>query len=174
MGTVGKTWMWPTCKPTLGCKWSKGKATASLWAADTGRAIFPATMSLNTFHVYSRVIRFDDRETRQGQQERDKLDGMYGTSGFSDYPFFTIQAPFTDRATVVSYCPKKGKIVLLMSTMHKDAALSTREDRKPQMVLDYKTKGGVDNLDEVIATYSCRRMTARWPLVIIKYSKCYR
>ncbi|KAL6456600.1 hypothetical protein MHYP_G00351440 [Metynnis hypsauchen] len=44
---------------------------------------------------------------------------------------------------------------------------STREDRKPQMVLDYnKTKGEVDNLDKVIATYSCRRMTAHWPLVI--------
>ena len=74
---------------------------------------------------------------------------------------------FTDRATVVSYCPKKGKNVLLMSTMHKDAVLSTREDRKPQKVLDYnKTKGGVDNLDKVTASYSCRRMTARWPLVI--------
>lgn len=34
-----------------------------------------------------------------------------------------------------------------MRTMHKDAVLSTREDRKPQMVLDYnETKGGVDNL----------------------------
>lgn len=26
--------------------------------------------------------------------------------------------------------------------------------------------GQVDNLDKVTATYSCRRMTARWPLVI--------
>ncbi|KAL1276899.1 hypothetical protein QQF64_023572 [Cirrhinus molitorella] len=35
------------------------------------------------------------------------------------------------------------------------------------MVLDYnETKVGVDNLDKVTATYSCRRMTARWPLVI--------
>lgn len=52
---------------------SKGEATASLWNADTGRAIFPATMSLKTFQVISRVIRFDDRETRQGRRERDKL-----------------------------------------------------------------------------------------------------
>lgn len=35
---------------------------------------------------------------------------------------------FTEKATVVSYCPKKGKNVLLMSTMHKDDILSTRED----------------------------------------------
>ena len=45
---------------------SKGEATASLWAADTGRAIFPATMSLCKFHVFSRVIRFDDRENKAG------------------------------------------------------------------------------------------------------------
>ena len=52
---------------------SKGEATASLWAAETGRAIFPATMSLCKFHVFSRVIRFDDRETRQGRRQSDKL-----------------------------------------------------------------------------------------------------
>ncbi|XP_039550046.1 piggyBac transposable element-derived protein 4-like, partial [Pimephales promelas] len=278
---------------------SKGEATASLWNADTGRAIFPATMSLKTFHVFSRVIRFDDKETRQGRRERDKLAAIRdvwdkwvqrlpflynpgphitvdeclvpfrGRCPFRQYipskpakygikiwaacdaqssyawnmqvytgkspgeapeknqgmrvvldmaeglnghnitcdNFFTSYAlgeellkkkvtmlgtvrknkpelpsellamknrkvtssmfAFTEKATVVSYCPKKGKNVLLMSTMHKDAVLSDREDRKPQMVLDYnETKGGVDNLDKVTATYSCRRMTARWPLVI--------
>ncbi|KAL7839393.1 hypothetical protein SRHO_G00260510 [Serrasalmus rhombeus] len=74
---------------------------------------------------------------------------------------------FTDKATLVSYCPKKGKNVLLLNTMRKDAALSSREDKKPQIVLDYnETKGGVDNLYQVTATYSCQHMTARWPLVI--------
>ena len=35
------------------------------------------------------------------------------------------------------------------------------------IILDYNhNKGGVDNLDKVIGTYSCRRMTALWPLVI--------
>ncbi|XP_061899254.1 piggyBac transposable element-derived protein 3-like [Entelurus aequoreus] len=74
---------------------------------------------------------------------------------------------FTEKATVVSYCPKRNKNVLVMSTMHTDVSLSTREDMKPQMILDYNsTKGGVDNLDKVTATYSCQRKTARWPLVI--------
>lgn len=42
-----------------------------------------------------------------------------------------------------------------------------REDRKPAIILDYNcNEGGVDNLDKVIKTYSCRRMTTRWPLVI--------
>ncbi|GLD56452.1 piggyBac transposable element-derived protein 4-like protein [Lates japonicus] len=48
----------------------------------------------------------------------------------------------TSQATVVSYCPKKGKNVLLMSTMHRDAVLSTREDRKPQMAWDYNEREG--------------------------------
>ena len=52
---------------------SKDESTASLWDADTGRNIFRATMSLGTFHIFSRVIRFDNRETRPGRRERDKL-----------------------------------------------------------------------------------------------------
>ncbi|KAJ8406096.1 hypothetical protein AAFF_G00309840 [Aldrovandia affinis] len=52
---------------------SRDESTASLWDAETGRAIFRATMSLQTFHIFSRVIRFDNRETRPGRRERDKL-----------------------------------------------------------------------------------------------------
>ncbi|KAJ8405688.1 hypothetical protein AAFF_G00316680 [Aldrovandia affinis] len=74
---------------------------------------------------------------------------------------------FTETTALVSYCPKKGKNVVLMSTLHKDAEVSVREDQKPTMVLDYNgTKGGVDNLDKVTACYSTKRMTARWPLVV--------
>ena len=54
-----------------------------------------------------------------------------------------------------------------MSTVHTDVSLTTREDMKPQIILDHNsTKGGVDNLDKVTATYSCQRKTARWPLLI--------
>lgn len=74
---------------------------------------------------------------------------------------------FTDTTALVSYCPKKGKNVVLMSTLHKNAEISTREDQKPSVILDYNaTKGGVDNLDKVTGSYSTKRMTARWPLVI--------
>ncbi|KAJ8415108.1 hypothetical protein AAFF_G00008060 [Aldrovandia affinis] len=52
---------------------SRDEPTASLWNAETGRAIFRATMSLQTFHIFSRAIRFDNRETRPGRRERDKL-----------------------------------------------------------------------------------------------------
>ncbi|KAL7872276.1 hypothetical protein SRHO_G00072590 [Serrasalmus rhombeus] len=82
-------------------------------------------------------------------------------------PLHSSKFAFTEKTTLVSYCPKRNKNVLVMSTMHKDASLSTREDMKPQMILDYNsTKGGVDNLDKVTATYSCQRKTAHWPLVL--------
>ncbi|XP_025760986.1 piggyBac transposable element-derived protein 4-like [Oreochromis niloticus] len=278
---------------------SKGEATESLCNEENGRPIFRATMSLETFLKISRVIRFDNHETRAGRRERDKLaairdvwdkwveilpllynpgphvtvdehlvpfrgccpfrqympnkpanygikiwaacnakssyawnmqvytgklpggaseknqgmrvvlqmsEGLQGHNITCDN-FFTSywlggelqkrkltmlgtirrnkpELPseilkmqgrslhsslfvFTEKATVVSYCPKKNKNVLVMSTMHTDASLSTRDDKKPQMILDYNsTKGGVDNLDKVTATYSCQRKTARWLLVI--------
>lgn len=52
---------------------SHNESTESLWNADTGRNIFRATMSLQRFKIISRAIRFDNRETRAGRRERDKL-----------------------------------------------------------------------------------------------------
>ncbi|KAK0134389.1 hypothetical protein N1851_030046 [Merluccius polli] len=46
---------------------------ASLWDAESGRAIFHATMPLKIFHTYSRMIRFDDRESRPARRATDKL-----------------------------------------------------------------------------------------------------
>ena len=75
--------------------------------------------------------------------------------------------PFTPTTTLVSYLPKKNKNVVLLSTLHTEAEISDRQDRKPAIILDYNcNQGGVDHLDTVTGTYSCRRMTARWPLVI--------
>lgn len=66
---------------------------------------------------------------------------------------FSIFA-FTEKATVVSYFPKWNTNVLILSTMHTDASLRTREDKKPEIILDYNsTKGVVDNLDKVTAMY---------------------
>ncbi|XP_041792004.1 piggyBac transposable element-derived protein 4-like [Chelmon rostratus] len=278
---------------------SSKESTFSLWHAQSGRAIFRATMPLKTFHILSRVIRFDDRDTRPTRRARDKLaairevwdkwlcrlplmynpgtdvtvderlvpfrgrcafkqympskPGKYGikiwvacdaqtsyawnmqmytgkpvdgqpeknqgqrvvlevTEGlrghtitcdnfFTSYALgqellkrkmamvgtvrknrpelppvllatrerekFSSQFVFTDTHALVSYCPKKRRNVLLMSTLHRDTAVSSMEDKKPQIVLDYnKNKGGVDNLDKVTSVYSCKRMTARWPLVV--------
>jgi len=39
---------------------SKDESTASLWDAETGRAIHCATMSPETFHIFSTVMCFDN------------------------------------------------------------------------------------------------------------------
>ncbi|XP_046905958.1 piggyBac transposable element-derived protein 4-like [Hypomesus transpacificus] len=280
---------------------SRGKAAASLWDAQSGRAIFRATMQLKVFYTYSTSIRFDDRGTRAARRATDKLAAIrevwdmwverlprlydpgpevtvdeqlvafrgrcpfrqympskpakYGikswvtcdakssyawkmqvysgkssdgapersqgmrvvldmTDGLKDRNvmcdnFFTSydlgrelmatrnmtmvgtvrknrtelpselltttnrrrvlssQFAFTPTTTLVSYLAKKNKNILLISTRHTNDEISDRNNGKPPIVLDYnRNKGGVDNLDKVIAAYSCKRKTARWPLVI--------
>ena len=44
-----------------------------MWDAESGRAIFCATMPLKVFHTYLRMLRFDDRESRPKRHATDKL-----------------------------------------------------------------------------------------------------
>ncbi|KAL7399436.1 hypothetical protein ABVT39_024263 [Epinephelus coioides] len=278
---------------------SRGEAAASLWDADSGRAIFRATMSLKTFYTYSRLIRFDDRGSRPTWRAADKLavireaweawaarlplmynpgpevtvdeqlvpfrgrcpfrqympskpakygikswvacdarssyvwkmqvytgkpqggrpeknqgtrvvlDLTRGLSGrnvtcdnfFTSYDLgqrllrrgltmvgtirknkpelppallatreravLSCRFAFTRTTLDVSYLPKRSKNVVLLSTLHAAPEVSDRPDGKPSVILCYNAnKGGVDNLDKVIGTYSCRRMTARWPMAV--------
>ncbi|XP_051913269.1 piggyBac transposable element-derived protein 4-like [Hippocampus zosterae] len=72
---------------------------------------------------------------------------------------------FTRDLAVVSYVPKKGKNVLLLSTAHKAPKVDNGDERKPQMILDYnKSKGAVDHLGQACGTYSTRRRAQRWPM----------
>lgn len=52
---------------------SRGEAAASLWDAESGRTVFRATMPLKVFHRYSRMLRFDDRQSRPARLAADKL-----------------------------------------------------------------------------------------------------
>lgn len=57
---------------------------------------------------------------------------------------------FSSTHTAVSYIPKRGKNVILLSTKHHEPAISDEVHRKPIIIMDYnKNKGGVDNLDKV-------------------------
>ena len=64
-----------------------------------------------------------------------------------------------ENLTLVSYVPKKGKSVILLSSMHTDAQISNREDKKPEIILDYnRSKGGVDTLDHFAqAVHECAK-----------------
>ena len=274
---------------------SNGEATKSLWDKQTGRPIFRATMSHETFEMISRVTRLDNKSTRQERRKRDKLAAVrdiwekwidvlpklcnpsenvtvdeqlvafrgrcpfkqyipskpakYGIkiwalcdsknsylyqaqiytgkevgakpeknqgmrvvadltkdlkgqnvtcdNFFTSYKLGTLllkrgitmlgtvrknkaELPefknkelhgtsfyFTKDTTILNYVAKKHKNVLLMSTSHSDRAISGRDDKKPQMILDYnETKGAVDTLDQLVATYTCKRKTNRWPMIV--------
>jgi hypothetical protein len=73
---------------------------------------------------------------------------------------------FNETTTIVSYVPKQGKAVNLISSLHNDTSICS-ETGKPQMILDYnRYKGGVDTLDQVVRAYSCKRRTRRWPMCL--------
>nr|CAH7759096.1 unnamed protein product [Callosobruchus chinensis] len=71
---------------------------------------------------------------------------------------------FTKDLTMVSYIPKKKRMVHVISSQHDDDLICIDEQNIPYIILDYNaTKGGVDNADKLIREYSCSRRTARWP-----------
>lgn len=79
---------------------------------------------------------------------------------------FSSRFAFYDkRIAMVSYMPKKNKMVHVLSTQHLDDEVSNEEQKKPIMILDYNsTKGAVDNADKLTREYTCSRRTSRWPL----------
>ena len=73
---------------------------------------------------------------------------------------------FAKDYTIVSHVRKKGKCVVLISSMH-HTANEDQETGKPEIISFYnQTKGGVDALDQKCTTYSTNRRTRRWPMTI--------
>ena len=71
--------------------------------------------------------------------------------------------------TLVSYCPKKKNVVLVLSSMHHDEEIDseTGKVQKPAMVTSYNhTKVGVDVLNQMCAKYDVACCTKRWPMVV--------
>lgn len=74
---------------------------------------------------------------------------------------------FNGKQSVVSYCPKRKKVVMLLSTQHHDKGIDadTHEKQKPKMITCYNsTKGTVDRNDQSFAHFSVRRRTCRWTM----------
>lgn len=86
-------------------------------------------------------------------KNRNKYDSIFG---------------YTKQETLVSYVPKKGKTVVLLSSYHTSStSISDEEHRKPEIIEFYnKTKAGVDIVDKLCGTYNTARSTRRWPMVI--------
>ena len=74
---------------------------------------------------------------------------------------------FNRKLTLVSYVPKKRNAVILLSFMHHDKAVDSDQKKKSKIILYYnKTKSGVDRMNQMLATYSCRRKIKRWPTIL--------
>ena len=75
---------------------------------------------------------------------------------------------FQSDAMIASYCPKKGCVVNMLSTMHALPDISSTScEKKPQVILYYNsTKSGVDILDRMVRTNTSKRMTRRWPVAL--------
>ena len=70
-------------------------------------------------------------------------------------------------AMIASHCPKTNRVVNMLSTMHSQPEIESTSDQKPSIILFHnKTKGGVGTLDRMLRSYSIKRMTRRWPLVL--------
>jgi hypothetical protein len=81
---------------------------------------------------------------------------------------FTTMFVFQQDCMIVSYCPKKNKIVNFFSTLHSEPKLDTsNEQSKPEVILTYnETRTGVDTMDQMTKIYSCKRKPRRWSLVM--------
>lgn len=76
---------------------------------------------------------------------------------------------FQENCTMVSYCPKKNKCVILISSMHRDDSIdpNSGDMKLPEIITDYnKTKIGVDLVDQMCEKYNVARTTKRWPMVV--------
>ena len=78
----------------------------------------------------------------------------------------TLIFGFNDQLTMVSYVPQKNKALILLSTMHHEISIDEEDHKKrPEIIKFYdKTKIGVDLVDQMVGTYTCKRQARRWPL----------
>ena len=57
---------------------SQRKPSECLWSGEYGRSIFKATMPLHRFKLLLRLMRFDDRRTREERKSRDRFAPIRG------------------------------------------------------------------------------------------------
>lgn len=114
----------------------------------TGVDAIYLTMSEQRFKFLLRNLRFDDIRDREDRAKIDKL-----------HP----------PCTLVSYKANPNKVVILMSTMHNDAAIEadTGDKQKPEIISYYnRTKNGVDLIDKMCSLYDVSRNSRRWPVTV--------
>ena len=83
-------------------------------------------------------------------------------------PLHKSKFVFRDDTTLTYYQAKRLKSVVVLSTMHHDNAVDpTSSKNEPDMVTFYKcTKGTVGAMNKMAHSYTTKRKTQRWPMVM--------
>lgn len=80
---------------------------------------------------------------------------------------FTSEFRFTDDLTLVSYVPKKKKVVLVLSSGQPEKRVESSEKKKPLLITAYnETKAAVDIGDKMTKEYTVKRASRRWTLTL--------
>lgn len=90
-----------------------------------------------------------------------------------DKPVYSSTFGFQENCNLVSYIPKKNKVVILTSSLQNDNKIDPESGKKnkPEIITFYNsTKGGVDNVYQMTADYTVARNTNRWPLTLFFYT----
>lgn len=87
-----------------------------------------------------------------------------GRKGFNSSRF-----GFTKELTLVSYMPKKSKVMLLLSSLHHDRKLDVKNNiPRPEIATFYdSTKTGVAAVEKLSKMYDVRNYCKGWPLLIL-------
>ncbi|KAK9708524.1 Transposase IS4 [Popillia japonica] len=157
------------------------ESVMDMWSTDeaTRRNIFTASIPGDRFAAISRFIRVDDKNTTPDRKETDKLaairdiwdsfvekctvrknkaDTPHELKVMANRPVHSSEFAFTKDITMVSYTPKKNRMVHLLSTQHFNNSISDEPHSKPIIVVDYNhTKRVVDTADKLVREYSCAR-----------------
>jgi hypothetical protein len=71
---------------------------------------------------------------------------------------------YKNDVSLCSYVPKKGKAVVLMSSVHYTKETSGPKNKPAAIHYYNKYKCGVDAMDQMLTKYTTKRKTNRWPL----------
>ncbi|XP_028174325.1 uncharacterized protein LOC114362938 [Ostrinia furnacalis] len=82
---------------------------------------------------------------------------------------YSSQFAFQNDMTLVSYVPKKSKVILVLSSLHHKPSIdpASGDKQKPEIVTFYdSTKNCVDTVDQICAAYDVSRASKRWPMTV--------
>lgn len=114
-------------------------------------------------------LMFENGTTMVGTVRKDKREVPRLFREARGNPIYSSKFGFHPPCTLVSYKAKPNKVVILMSTMHNDAAIEadTGDKQKPEIISYYnRTKNGVDLVDKMCSLYDVSRNSRRWPVTV--------